>query len=111
MSGNKRHFPYYSSIEEVELKRQNISESLPGYERSQPKTFQAPVFTDEQQVLSIPQSRQVKKPYLPFHDLTMIVFRMQIGQTDFSTWTEGQIKVIPTFDIRYACRSLSFLCH
>lgn len=39
MSGQKRQFPYHTSVPEVELKRQNVAA---GYERPQPATFEAP---------------------------------------------------------------------
>lgn len=50
MSGQKRDFPYYSGVEEVEIKRQNVSDVAPGYERSQPRTFEAPSFAADCQV-------------------------------------------------------------
>jgi hypothetical protein len=42
MQGQKRQFPYHTSVPEVELKRQNVQAA---YERAQPATFEAPTIT------------------------------------------------------------------
>ena len=39
MSG-KRHFPYYSAVPEIELKRPALAAVAPGRERAQPRVFQ-----------------------------------------------------------------------
>ena len=42
MNGQKRQFPYHSVVPEVEIKRQNVSGVVPGFERNQPAVFEAP---------------------------------------------------------------------
>ena len=39
MSG-KRHFPYYSAVPEIELKRPALAGAAPGRERAEPRVFQ-----------------------------------------------------------------------
>lgn len=39
MSG-KRHFPYYSAVPEIELKRLALAGAAPGRERAEPRVFQ-----------------------------------------------------------------------
>lgn len=50
MNGQKRQFPYHSIVPEVEIKRQNVSGVIPGFERSQPAVFEAPASFDAGQV-------------------------------------------------------------
>ncbi len=47
MSTEKRRFPYHSSVPEVELKKQTLQSVNPGLERSEPRTFEAPVSAEE----------------------------------------------------------------
>ncbi|BDA43593.1 probable ATP-dependent RNA helicase DDX42 [Coccomyxa sp. Obi] len=67
MNGQKRQFPYHSVVPEVEVKRQNLSDTVPGFERTQPAVFEAPTGYGDQE-------GQVPRP------------------TDFTTWTETQVK-------------------
>ena len=39
MSAQKRHFPYYSAVSEIALKKRNISGVNPGREYAEPRTF------------------------------------------------------------------------
>ncbi len=50
MNGQKRHFPYHSVVPEVELKRHNVSDVTPGFERIQPAVFEAPAGFDDVEV-------------------------------------------------------------
>lgn len=50
MNGQKRQFPYHSVVPEVEVKRQNLSDTVPGFERTQPAVFEAPTGYGDQEV-------------------------------------------------------------
>ncbi|KAK9845852.1 hypothetical protein WJX81_004205 [Elliptochloris bilobata] len=65
MSG-KRHFPYYSAVPEIELKRPALASVAPGRERAQPRVFQ-------------------EGPGFGF-------VREEVRVTDFTEWTEQEIK-------------------
>ena len=39
MSGQKRHFPYYSTVPEIELQKRSFGGVNPGREHAQPRTF------------------------------------------------------------------------
>lgn len=58
MSTQKRQFPYYSGVPEVELKKQALDNINPGFERNEPRTFEAPssVQETEQVQASVEQS-------------------------------------------------------
>ncbi len=47
MSTQKRQFPYYTSVPEVELKRQALGNVNPGLEANEPRTFEAPTPAEE----------------------------------------------------------------
>ena len=47
MSDQKRQFPYYSDVPDVELKKQALEHVNPGFERNEPRTFEAPVSVQE----------------------------------------------------------------
>ena len=47
MSTQKRQFPYYSSVPEAEIKRQTLGSVNPGFEPNEPRTFEAPLPTEE----------------------------------------------------------------
>lgn len=47
MSTQKRNFPYYSNVPEVELKRQALGSLNPGLEPNEPRTFEAPAPAEE----------------------------------------------------------------
>ncbi|GAX78091.1 hypothetical protein CEUSTIGMA_g5533.t1 [Chlamydomonas eustigma] len=68
---NKRSFPYYSEVPSFELKRNTFREGSlhPGRENSGPRVFQQPAGNDENESL-----QQAK------------------GNTDFSQWSDQQIK-------------------
>ena len=57
MSTEKRQFPYYSSVPEVELKRQALGSVNPGLERSEPRTFEAPTSAEEPKEVVGPHNR------------------------------------------------------
>ena len=47
MSDQKRQFPYYSDVPDVELKKQALENVNPGFERNESQTFEAPVSVQE----------------------------------------------------------------
>ena len=47
MSAQKRQFPYYSDVPDVELKKQALEHVNPGFERNEPRTFEAPASVQE----------------------------------------------------------------
>ena len=47
MSDQKRQFPYYTDVPDVELKKQALENVNPGFERNEPQTFEAPVSVQE----------------------------------------------------------------
>ena len=60
MSTQKRQFPYYSNVPEVELKRQALGSVNPGLEPNEPCTFEAPTPTEEPtEVMEPPDQRAV----------------------------------------------------
>ena len=91
MQGQKRQFPYHTSVPEVELKRQSVQAA---YERAQPTTFEAPTIAADlvdvrfQRLPGRPTAFICERAYIQ-----QVHAYAQAGPTDFTTWTEPQIKV------------------
>ena len=68
MSGQKRHFPYYSAVPDIQLKQSAISGVNPGKERADVRTFvpgnfnESPASARGSEVCSLPAglSRQLR---------------------------------------------------
>ena len=61
MSTPKRQFPYYSAVPEVELKKQALENVNPGFERNEPRTFEAPASAQEPQEVWYLADQNAKK--------------------------------------------------
>lgn len=101
MSG-KRHFPYHSTVPEIELKRPALAAAAPGRKRAQPRVFQeGPGFGAVREEVCRSACRSAFISVLP---INFTFFRLvpggkegvcclQVHVTDFTEWTEQEIKV------------------
>lgn len=94
MSGQKRHFPYYSTVPEIQLGQRTFAGVNPGREYAAPRTF-VPMSGAPTAAVSEVLVGMLAQLLARSHVCTNIAiaaWRQGTG-TNFTSWTEAEIKV------------------
>ena len=100
MSGQKRHFPYYSAVPEIELKKRGVMGIHPGRECMEPRTFipgQTLATATYGEVTEVPTLSTKCTLEVRWRTVAQGHMFVQGHMTNFAAWTEPEIKVTLKF--------------